>query len=1723
MEKLIRARGGKKHSLTSFKLYLNTFNDDYQFNNNNILELEKRVNRMEGIYQEFCELQLKIEDKCEANDLIAQYTERDTFETEYFPTVAKAETLINNYKKTQNATVASMAVEGSATRSNLGNVQLPSIKLPIFTGLYENWVEYRDLFNSLINTNSGINNTQKLQYLKSSLQGQAAQVIKSLEISETNYPIAWQLICDRYDNKKLLINNHVKALFNLTTVKNESAVELRKLLDDFSKNLLSLEALGQPVQHWSTLIIYMVSNNLDNQTKREWEISVLNDESPSINDMKLFLKGRCDLLETLENQNTRKTHTISKNLHKETHFATTSLVATREQLLKCNFCDSNDHLIYTCKRFLMLDARDRTAEAKTRNLCLNCLKRNHFSTECWAGKCRKCNKKHNSLLHYNNYTSVTKGDDNFSSQKDNEISQNTVSVNCTSNNIQKVLLSTAVIQVRDREGKYNFCRSLLDCGSESSFITTELCERLQLDKTKINISVMGINQRESNINYKTEINLQSCNCSYTTKVVCLVIDKITDKIPSNALTTSPFSLPRNIKMADPEFYKSSNIEILLGANVFWDLICPQRIKLGKNEPVIQKTVLGWVVAGPYIYNQGTQNIKCNLSVNDEVQNQLKTFWEIEECSNKQVLSTEDKFCEQHFTKTVTKDDNNRFVVSIPFKTPKQQLGNSISIATKRFNNLERRFDKNSNLKQQYVTFMREYKQLGHMSVISDPSEGIEGSYYLPHHGVIKQSSSTTKLRVVFDGSCKTTNNLSLNDIQYTGPIIQEELFNILLRFRMYKYVLSADVEKMYRQVLITPSQRNMQRILWRENSSEPIKHYALNTVTYGTASAPFLAIRSLQQLAHENQNKYPKAANVILHDFYVDDLLTGCNDIGEAVKLYKEIKMILESVGFKLRKWSSNNTHILNEINALNEANDILFIGDNKEQKTLGLIWDPKSDCLKYDVNNVVIITDTTKREMLSSISKIFDPLGLVGPCIIIAKIMLQELWAHNLGWDDVVPENINKKWNNFKNELSKLGLIQIPRFITCKNHIRLELHAFSDASEVAYGTCIYIRTFLEDGSILVNLLCAKSRVAPIKRITIPRLELCGALLSARLVSKVKSSLNIKFDKIIHWCDSEIVLHWIKMQSSNLKVFVGHRVAEIQEISDINNWFYVNTADNPADLISRGLLPSKLVESTWWKGPQWLAIPTDQWSSPVVPQNSNDIPDIKTKVLTYMTHQLKQDDFPFNYTHSLFKLKRTVAWCLRFSENCRANSENRKLGNLTVVELDEAMKKLVKLSQIESFSEELKYIKGETKTKFKGSFIHLSPFLDSDGLIRVGGRLKNSNFNYNKKHPLLLSGKHILTKLILEYEHIRLLHAGPQHILSSVREKFWPTAGKSLAKTVVYKCIKCYRVKPTQYTQIMGDLPQKRLVSVYPFYTTGVDYAGPFNIKSHKGRGSKILKCYISLFVCFATRAIHLEPVTDLTTDAFIATFRRFASRRGYPSHVYSDNGSNFIGAASKLKDLGNFIIKNNNVINSVFSKENIQWHFIPAHSPHFGGLWEAGVKSTKYHLRRVLGNALITFEDLLTILTQIEAVLNSRPLHPMSSSPDDFQALSPSHFLMGRQATALPDPNILEIPTGRLSRYEQLQQLVQHFWTRWSKEYISELQQRSKWTINRSNIKVGALVLIKEDGLPPFKWKIGRVSEVHPGSDGAVRVVSVKTATSLVKRAIVKICPLPISDDMQI
>ncbi|XP_055308472.1 uncharacterized protein LOC129572529, partial [Sitodiplosis mosellana] len=782
------------------------------------------------------------------------------------------------------------------------------------------------------------------------------------------------------------------------------------------------------------------------------------------------------------------------------------------------------------------------------------------------------------------------------------------------------------------------------------------------------------------------------NKDYKLIIRAVVVRCIGEIVGFNRKIVKDWTHLQNLPLADPTYFQPAKIDLLLGSATHGDVVLSGVVKGKREHPIAQHTELGWIVYGRMNISERTtamcHHIKVNTLDNQDfdLHAQLKAFWELEEVSHKRIPTQEEQMAEDVFKNTVRRATDGKFVVDLPFKiNPWEQLGESRSIAERRYKSLQRRFAKNPDFKIKYDAVLEEYLSLGHMQKVNDSPSF---QYFLPHHGVLKESSTTTKVRSVFDGSAKTSTGISLNDCLCVGPVIQPELFDILIDWRKFEFAFSADIEKMYRMVYVNPKHANLQSILWHRPGTDGIEEYRLLTVSFGTSSAAFQAIRSVHEVGERIKSSNPSLASAIQKNFYVDDFLKSFSSTDTAFKFRKELDDTLNEYGFKLRKWKTNEQRILENVDDTDREECISF---ESTFKTLGIAWQAHSDEFIFKSLEHEAVGAWTKRKVLSSIAKLFDPLGWLAPCIIKAKILMQDIWrlSNEISWDSELPTQLASQWSSIFNEITAPVPIKIPRWLRLSDSQRgIEIHAFGDAANLAYSCCVYLRIIHNDNNVSCNLIAAKTKVAPIRVSTIPRLELCGALLASKLVVRCIQALSLVDFKVFAWSDSKIVLAWLSTHPSKWVTFVANRVSEIQQNVDSSRWMHVPSKQNPADIASRGLSVNELEKSSlWWHGPSFLTSPNE--SNPK--QNHNlpidHAPEKRKTIKTLHTAPLKTNEV-LNWFSDYTRLLRFTCYAIRWLKKSKKQIDSMK-GPITALEIDAAEKSWIKNVQRECFGHEI--------------------------------------------------------------------------------------------------------------------------------------------------------------------------------------------------------------------------------------------------------------------------------------------------------------------------------------------------------------------------------------------------------------------------------------------------
>jgi hypothetical protein len=763
IDDLIKERHLIQSSASRFIKFVKNFN-----NTNNIRNLSTRLADFRPVLDKFNKVQFEIDLKSNEEDEAL----RDAFESEYYDAIARAEEIL------ERGTMQSS--------SNATDIKLPTINLPNFNGNYTDWTPFYESFRSLIHENNNLEKIQKLHYLRSCLGAEARRTIDTLAVSADSYDTAWRLLKERYQNKRLIVQHHIHGLFNLPQITKPSPSSLRDLTDKLNAHLESLKSQNLQVEKWDAMIIYLIASKFDTQTKGEWETKLTSNELPSLQDMKSFLIQKCQTLESIEFATSSTPQYVHPTKPKPTE-APKRFNTASSLCIKCN----ESHFLHQCPEFLQLNPNARYDDVRNFKLCVNCLKGGHDAKACQSRTCKTCGKRHHTTLHF---------------PKRETASGSNVNNHCESTETT-VLLTTAVIKVRDNSGQLHKARALLDNGSQQNFIREDLCKKLGISLVPHSTKIRGIGSVTNQTTQSAEIRFNSVDNSFTKTIHCLVMPEITSNLPPQTLDLSNIIIPENIKLADPGWYITSPIDLLLGSALFYDLLKDGKIKLNNNQTFVQNSCLGWLIGGPFSINLPCQNfIACHAT--SDLERQVAQFWQIEEFPDNKQLESQD-ICETLFRETHERTPEGRFVVKLPFKNNPPSVGPTRPMAIKQFKRLETRFAANEQLHLEYDNFIKEYLQLKHMEIVGSDELFTSAAYYLPHHPIIKQSSLTTKTRVVFNASFKAGGDeLSLNDNLFTGPNLQNDIFSLLLKCRVHKILLSADITKMFRQILVHPQDRD---------------------------------------------------------------------------------------------------------------------------------------------------------------------------------------------------------------------------------------------------------------------------------------------------------------------------------------------------------------------------------------------------------------------------------------------------------------------------------------------------------------------------------------------------------------------------------------------------------------------------------------------------------------------------------------------------------------------------------------------------------------------------------------------------------------------------------------------------------------------------------------------------------------------------------------------------
>ena len=1244
----------------------------------------------------------------------------------------------------------------------------------------------------------------------------------------------------RYKRTKKIHRELVEKIINLPTAKHNSK-DLRRFVDSANNCIDCLNDTG----HFSieSFISSLLYNKLPYKMQIDWDndqsaddtvapysklLEYVSKKTFTLADHTTTTATPVDPPERRSSRKQEKKADHHQPKQKSHVYSVSSPVTTPTYKWECMLCRPEKHPLHVCPKWSELSVAQRLTHVREKKLCSNCLAVGHLTANCKSTyRCRDCGQSHHTSIHQSSSTSV---------QVSSTLSQ--------SQQLPDTLLMTAEVLLKGPGGHELKARAFLDPGAGVSLISSRVVQILELPLIKSKTSFSTVQKTECQGSQQlTSVTISPLNKSIEIPCTPAVVKTVTDEIPNKQLApVDDFPHLIGLQLADPNFNTPGRVDILLGVDVWLQVQGESpTIKASPSEPGAQDTIFGWAITGPVrAAGQSSQqfptyHLQPKLS-NEDLYNLAYDFWLGEGVEDPQVpVSLVEAQVQQHYQSNFSYSPSKcRYQVTLPRIPDHEPLGESRPQAVQRFFSTERTSMARKDLPKVQEQ-LQGYLDAGHAEKVPH-HELLLPHFYLLFHCVYKQSSTSTKLRVVFDGSAPTSTGVSLNQTLQVVPTIQPTLVSTILKFRSRRIATTADISKMYRELELSPGDRDLHRFIWRPAPEEPIQDYRMTRVTFGVSASPYLAIRTLHQTAMDHGGEHPEAAHQIMTSFYVDDFLGGHDTVKGALELYSNMRAILKKGGFNLTKWRSSSTAVLQEIpNDLQEKLPIKSVTSiqSSHPKALGLEWNSRTDCMSPAIN-----TDSsyrkTKRGVISDITKTFDVLGWVSPAILPMKILSQQLWKKGQGWDDATSPAITEQHAKWKSSLPCLSEIQLPRFYHHPTHklTSQELHGFSDASLKACGAVVYLRTTYEKHPPTLALVIGKTKVAKKIPPTIPKLELCGAVLLTKLLNHVSSTLNIPLEQINAWTDSSIVLAWLDGRPREFKQFVANRVSFILEHTRPQTWRHVPTQDNPADCASRGMAPQDLLQhELWWKAPGWLH--QDPVLVPAQPPRRTP-PSLEIRAVHAV---LVQAEFALNFekrTNDFYLIISLTAWWFRLFHRLKDKRPvpDHRSKHLTPQELQDAEHWLLKQSQHRCFPREVQSLQRHSSIAPSSRLRALTTLLDQEGLIRVGGRLSKSSLSKYQQHPIIVDSKDSFIRKLFQSKHISLEHCGPSLLLCHTGNKLHVLGARRLSRDVCRQCVTCRRVAPAPVPQLLGELPATRTQSEQPAFTnTGIDFAGPFTIR----------------------------------------------------------------------------------------------------------------------------------------------------------------------------------------------------------------------------------------------------------------------------------------------------
>ena len=1568
-----------------------------------------------------------------------------------------------------------------ATTPSAGiQAKLPKLVITKFDGSFMDWPRFWGQFSETIDKTS-VAAITKFSYLRELLDTKAKRSIEALPFTSEGYNRAKSILQEKYGKESEIVKAYTKEILDLPTVPNASPKKICEFGEKLTYCVQALQTMKKLEQ-----VNGAVSMTLDKlpairgdlvRTDPDWEKW----DFPQLSEA-LRLWIRRNPVDTSQREREQEQQQVKRNIRPPIRpsriFHARRDADSKPRCWPCVYC-GEDHRAAECTK--IASVADRRQILLNKRLCFNCTLGNHRAIYCPSRSgCQQCHKRH--------HTSICE----TPTQESNQPTP-ARGVALTTNQTGEGLFPVIVIEVNGIK-----CRALIDSGAGSSYVSAKLIELLRVKPTEVQTKTIDMLMTSKVAKLEVyDLQLQAVNYQFSLSVKATKVDKtelLSIGNPNYRALIAKYSHLKGVNVNDDDTKASLPLHVVLGSGEYARIKTETKPRIGQeNDPIAELTKFGWFLMSP-----GTEFDKNTMLLTQTSQSNYEELWRLDVLGLRDMPEHDQSMVFDEFKERLTRSPEGWYETTLPWKANHTELPSNKEGSLKRLKNLSRKLQRDG-LTEQYDAIIQEQLTEGVIEKAPpiSPAQPLK-EFYIPHKSVIRKSAETTKMRIVYDASARATPDApSLNDCLYPGPALQNILWDVLIQQRAYPVVLAGDIRKAFLQIRIHEIERDALRFHWQADLNSDVQTYRFTRVLFGLAPSPFLLGGVLECHLDTWAEKYPEEAERLRRSFYVDDLLTGGQDVKQAQTRKKLAQEIMSDATFELHKWHSNYPQLegnpqptQGEDSSQPETSEDQsnakqqLLNKPSETKLLGVKWNKSEDTISVQFPSES--SAPTKREILSKLAKVYDPLGLASPTTLQGKQIYREACDYKVSWDATIPENLRTRWQ--KKEQS------VPAEVTTRRALALyqqpvnsvELHVFGDASTHGVGAVVYSVVRQEDG-ITQTLVTAKSRLAK-KELSVPRLELVSAHMATNLVANVRNALrDLPEPTVYGWLDSTVALHWI-VGNGQYRQFVANRVQKIRQHSQIQ-WRHVPTTDNPADLASRGGQVANA--ELWWNGPTWLRDPEMWPENPVTmkTQASEEEAKVIREVLSLANEKPKQERNVFVELLERHDLRRTLriqAWVRRFT------THRARKGPLTNEDLQETRNWWIKRVQSQDTQ----------KPHFQQTRRTLNLVPNADGVLECHGRIQG-------QYPVYLPADSLFTRKLVQRIHAETLHGGVSLTMAAIREEYWIPTLRQIVKSVRSACWGCKRFRVLPLTvPPPGPLPTDRTHGGAAFEVIGTDFAGPIFYKLNQKREGK---AYLVIFSCSLSRAVHLELVLNLETSTFLPCLKRLIARRGRPTVIYSDNGSTFVKAAKWLKQ-----VRSDEQFQGFLESHDIQWKFNLSRAPWWGGQFERLIGIVKTTMYKVIGGATLSWNELTEVLLDVETQVNRRPL---SYVEDDVELpiLTPASFIFQR-TNQLPEEQTWRIEDTNLrKRAKFLQTCKNHMWNRWQREYLRALRERHNLVHKTANyqVRVGDTVLVRSDTKNRGKWPLAVVQQTYPGRDGHIRAVQLRTSKGVLERPVQHLYPL--------